>query len=225
MLDVNGTPIYAHESRDIWWGICILHVIANNRCASLWLRDILIMCEVRPGCLGNTKQKGTFHIPEHSYFSYLRLNSQCRRKFIRRKVLWHQKPMFSSIFYFTTIHFLVIGTKFCTYLDSMALVSFQTFTSTNIALLSIISLCILMAFIRGDGVPPKTPITSHKIDPLDTSLTKVSQVWNTSYAEYRYKNGWSVPNDRGFICYIQEKWRHKKSAMNKDISFGQTAME
>ena len=107
----------------------------------------------------------------------------------------------------------------------MAVVSFQTFTSTNIALLSIISLCILLDFIRGGQSPSQKHLSpTHQIEPLDISLTKVSQVWNTSYAGDRYKNGWSVPDNPGFIGYIQEKWLDKKSTINKDIPFGQTTM-
>ena len=91
-------------------------------------------------------------------------------------------------------------------------------SSTKIAVLFLISLCLLLVFFRGHREKfPKHLSLTPQTDPLDTSLTKVSGVWNASYAEYKYKNGWSVPDDPGFIRYIQEKWLHKPSGIKPNL--------
>ena len=86
------------------------------------------------------------------------------------------------------------------------------------ALVSIILVCFLLLYFRGHRENfPKHLSLKPPTDQLDTSLTKLSGIWNASYAEYKYKNGWSVPDDPGFIRYIQEKWLHKPSGINPNL--------
>ena len=42
----------------------------------------------------------------------------------------------------------------------------------------------------------------------DTRPIKVSGTWNSSHTEEKYRSGWTIPDDPGFINYIRETWLH-----------------